>query len=76
MRPTEAANLRFGRAARLGLALKDTMMKDPRDPIAQAAVLVGLGEAIAELALGMEEMSKGLRATYILIEQTQTGSGR
>ena len=76
MRPTEAANLRFGRASRLGLALKDTMMKDPRDPIAQAAALVGLGEGISELALGMEELSKGLRATYILIEQMQRGSGR
>lgn len=30
--------------------------------------LVILGEAIAELAAGMAELSNGLRATYILLE--------
>ena len=76
MRPTELANMKFVAAGRLGLAVKDIIMKNPSDPVEHGAALVILGQAIAELAVGMAELSNGLRATYILLEQVQNGSRR
>ncbi len=76
MRPTELANVRFVAAGRQGLAVKDILMKNPRDPVDHAAALVVLGMAISELAVGLAELSNGLRATYILLEQVQNGSRR
>ena len=75
-RPTEAANLKFVAAGRRGVAVKDIIMKNPSDPVQHGAALVILGEALAELAVGMAELSNGLRATYILLEQVQNGSRR
>ena len=75
-RPTELANLKFVQAGKHGLAVKDLIMQNPRDPVEHGAALVVLGEALAELALGMAELSNGLRATYILLEQVQSGSRR
>jgi hypothetical protein len=68
-RPTELATMRFVEAGRRAANVKDVLMKDPRSPISQDAALVLIGQSIAELALGMVELSNGLRATYILIEQ-------
>jgi hypothetical protein len=76
MRPAELANLKFAAAGRRGLGVKDIIMQNPRDPVEHGAALVVLGEALAELALGMAELSNGLRATYILLEQVQNGSRR
>ena len=76
MRPTELANMKFVAAGRLGLGVKDIIMKNPRDPVEHGAALVILGQAIAELAVGLAELSYGLRATYILLEQVQNGSRR
>jgi len=76
MRPTELANMKFVAAGRLGLAVKDIIMKNPSDPVEHGAALVIMGQAIAELAVGMAELSNGLRATYILLEQVQNGSRR
>ena len=76
MRPTELANMKFVASGRLGLGVKDLIMKNPSDPVTHGAALVILGEAIAELAVGMAELSNGLRATYILLERVQNGSRR
>ncbi len=76
MRPTELANMKFVATGRLGLAVKDIIMKNPSDPVQHGAALVIMGEAIAELAVGLAELSNGLRATYILLEQVQNGSRR
>jgi hypothetical protein len=76
MRPTELANVRFVAAGRQGLAVKDIIMKNPSDPVEHGAALVVLGMAISELAVGLTELSDGLRATYILLEQVQNGSRR
>jgi hypothetical protein len=76
MRPTELANVKFVAAGKHGLAVKDIIMKNPSDPVQHGAALVVLGIALSELALGMAELSNGLRATYILLEQVQRGSGR
>ena len=76
MRPTELANMKFVAAGRLGLGVKDIIMQNPRDPVDHGAALVILGQAIAELAVGLAELSNGLRATYILLEQVQNGSRR
>ncbi len=75
-RPTELANLRFVQAGKHGLAVKDLIMQNPSDPVQHGAALVILGQALAELSVGMAEVSNGLRATYILLEQVQRGSGR
>jgi hypothetical protein len=75
-RPTDAANLRFVQAGKHGLAVKDLIMQNPSDPVQHAAALVILGQALAEIAVGMAEVSTGLRATYILLEQVQSGSRR
>lgn len=76
MRPTELANMKFVATGRLGFAVKDIIMKNPSDPVQHGAALVIIGEAIAELAIGLAELSNGLRATYILLEQVQNGSRR
>jgi hypothetical protein len=51
-------------------------MQNPSDPVQHGAALVILGQALAELAVGMAEVSNGLRATYILLEQVQIASRR
>jgi hypothetical protein len=56
--------------------LKDPLVKDPSNLVSHAAAIAVLGDAVAELAKGMEELSNGLRATYILLEQVQSGSRR
>ena len=76
MRPTEAANLRLVAAGRRGVAVKDIIMKNPSDPVQHGAALAVLGESLAELALGMAELSNGLHASYILLEQVQSASRR
>lgn len=72
-RPTELANVRFVQAGKHGLAVKDLIMQNPSDPVQHGAALVILGQA---LAVGMAEVSNGLRATYILLEQVQIASRR
>ena len=52
MRPTELANMKFVATGRLGLAVKDIIMKNPSDPVQHGAALAIIGEAIAELAIG------------------------
>jgi hypothetical protein len=56
--------------------VKDLIMQNPSDPVQHGAALVILGQALAELAVGMAELSDGLRATYILLEQVQMASRR
>jgi hypothetical protein len=68
-RPTEVANVRFVQAGKHGLAVTDLIMQNPSDPLQHGAALVILGQALAELAVGMAEVSNGLRATYILLER-------
>jgi hypothetical protein len=76
MRPTELANVRFVQAGKHGLAVKDIIMDNPSDPVDHGTALILLGQALAELAVGMAEVSNGLRATYILLEQMQIASRR
>jgi hypothetical protein len=70
-RPTELANVKFTKAAKWGAGVKEIIMKNPTDPLQHGAALVVLSDAVAEMALGLAELSTGIRATYILLEQIQ-----
>ncbi len=77
--PTEAANVKFRSASRSALSLMGNLSSNP-DFNTLGVLVVNLGYAVSELSKGLEEMSTGLRATYILLEQVQRslakGSGR
>jgi len=68
--PTEAANIKFRSASRSALSLMGNLNSNP-DFNTLGVLVVNLGYAISELSKGMEELSTGLRATYILLEQVQ-----
>jgi hypothetical protein len=69
--PTEAANVKFRSASRSALSLMQTVNPGQTDLNGLGATVVNLGYAISELSKGMKELSTGLRATYILLEQVQ-----
>ena len=77
--PTEAATLKFRSASWSALMLMGDLKANP-DLGTIGVLVVNLGYAVSELSKGMEELSTGLRATYILLEQLQRsipkGSGR
>jgi hypothetical protein len=67
-RPTESAWEAFGRAVSYaGKAHTDLFVIDKKTHQDRANLF--LAQAIASLGSGLQELSTGLRATYILLEQ-------
>jgi hypothetical protein len=62
-KPTERAEFRFQRASQI---LATSILQTPAD-----SPMVAPNGALIELAYGLMEMSVGLRATYILLEEVK-----
>ena len=70
MRPTESANVKFREAARTAKEIAGDMRN--MDNLNFVTIrIANLAFARAKLAEGLEDLSNGLRATYVLIEQGQ-----
>jgi hypothetical protein len=63
MRPTAMASSDLDQAARAGA---DAMKGENRQ---SGDSVVYLGEGVAHIAMGLQSMNTGLRATYMLLEQ-------
>ena len=74
-RPTESANIKFRDAARAANEQAGDL-RNLTDPAYTGGRVNNLAYAIAKLAQGMEELSNGLRATYILLEDVQKRLGK